>query len=102
MPDLSVVTVTRNLVSGGRSAAFERGFAALHGQEGLEFEQIFVDGASDDGTQDLITGLASGADAKTEVISEPDEGIYDAMNKGAALAKGRYILFYNSDDVLLG
>ena len=103
-PDLSVVTVTRNLISEGRKAAFERGFRALHGQRGLSFEQIFIDGASDDGTQDLIAALCrqEAKGAETHLVSEPDAGIYDAMNKGAARASGRFLMFYNSDDLLLG
>lgn len=104
MPHLSVVTVTRNLIEGGRLAAFEKGFAALRAQTGIDAEQIFVDGASTDGTVALIRELLAKHDVPSDrvrLVSEPDDGIYDAMNKGAAQARGRALLFYNSDDALL-
>jgi glycosyltransferase involved in cell wall biosynthesis len=60
-----------------------------------EVECIFVDGGSRDGTVDLIKSFN---DIKTVFISEPDNGIYDAMNKGLNLANFEYIYFINSDD----
>lgn len=61
-------------------------------------EYIVVDGGSTDGTLDIIGRYESKID---HWISEPDEGIADAMNKGLAMATGDYILFLHSDDYLL-
>lgn len=61
-----------------------------------EIEHIIIDGASTDGTQELI---ARHPGRVSRFISEPDNGIYDAMNKGLALATGEVIGFLNADDV---
>ena len=61
-----------------------------------EIEHIVVDGASTDGTLDVIERHH---DKLTKVISEPDRGIYDAMNKGIRVATGDVIGFLNADDV---
>lgn len=63
----------------------------------LRVEYLVIDGASDDGTRELV-GEYEKAGWLT-CISEPDEGIYDVMNKGLALARGKYIAFLNSDDL---
>ncbi|HMO75703.1 MAG TPA: glycosyltransferase family 2 protein [Sphingopyxis sp.] len=60
-------------------------------------EHIVIDGASPDGTADRIRGFDW---FKGRLVSEPDQGIYDAMNKGAALATGDYLGFLNADDML--
>ena len=69
-------------------------------QEGAELEYIFVDGGSTDGTLDIIKRYAA-ADARIKWISEPDEGIADAFNKGIALAGGEIVGIINSDDSYL-
>ena len=61
-------------------------------------EVVLVDGASDDGTLDLLRRRDGDIDYW---VSEPDEGIYDAMNKGVALARGRYVIHINAGDSLL-
>lgn len=58
-------------------------------------EYIIIDGGSKDGTIDVIRKYG---DRLAYFISEPDEGIYDAMNKGLVQANGRYVLFMNSGD----
>jgi glycosyltransferase involved in cell wall biosynthesis len=68
----------------------------VHAQAYANIEHIVVDGASIDGTVDLIKEYAERDWVR--YISEPDKGIYDAMNKGIKLAKGKYIAFLNSDD----
>jgi glycosyltransferase involved in cell wall biosynthesis len=60
-------------------------------------EYIIVDGASTDGTLDIISDYQDKIDYW---ISEPDKGIYDAMNKGISFARGRYIKLLNADDML--
>jgi len=64
-------------------------------QVDVEVEHIIVDGASTDNTLAIINGNKC---ARSIVISEPDRGIYDAMNKGLSLATGDIICFLNSDD----
>ena len=62
-------------------------------------EQIIIDGASTDGTLDIVSRLtASNASCLTNLISEKDQGIYDAMNKGIALANGEVVGILNADD----
>jgi len=62
-----------------------------------DFEYIVIDGASTDGSVDVIK---EDADRITYWVSEPDSGIYNAMNKGIGRAKGEYCLFLNSGDYL--
>lgn len=71
--------------------------ASAKAQTFRDFEHLIIDGASTDAT----VALAS-AEPGVRVISEPDRGLYDAMNKGLHLARGRYILFLNAGDALAG
>ena len=61
-------------------------------------EIVVVDGASTDGTTHILKDLNCG---QLRWISEPDKGIYDALNKGVSLAKGRWLHFLGADDLLL-
>jgi glycosyltransferase involved in cell wall biosynthesis len=63
-----------------------------------EVELIVIDGGSNDGTVELLSSLDDRIDYW---ISEPDEGIYDAMNKGVAASRGEYILHLNAGDRLI-
>lgn len=65
-------------------------------QDGNLFEYIVIDGNSQDGTQSEIEKF----DAHIEFVSEPDLGVYDAMNKGIDMARGKYIYFLGAGDTL--
>lgn len=65
-------------------------------QSHSDVEHIIIDGASTDGTLGVIGQYAAG---NTRIVSEPDNGVYDAMNKGLRLATGEVVGFLNADDV---
>lgn len=88
----SIITVTRNHLAGLEATA-----RSLNDQRFRDFEWIVIDGASTDGTIDFLK-----RHPHTDWISEPDGGIYDAMNKGIDRAGGDYLLFLNAGDVLAG
>lgn len=90
-PKITVVTVCFN-----SAATIENALRSVAEQTWPAVEHIVIDGGSTDGTQAIIERYA---DALAHYISEPDKGIYDAMNKGARLASGDYLAFLNSDDV---
>lgn len=89
-PKLSVITIVYNNVKD-----IERTMLSVLNQTYPNIEYIVIDGASKDGTQAIVEKYR---DKLTTFISEPDGGIYDAMNKGLALATGDYVLFMNSGD----
>lgn len=91
LPLLSVVTVVRN----GRQEIAKTMDSVLE-QDYPNIEYVVIDGASTDGSLDIIQKYSN----KLNVfVSEQDEGIYDAMNKGAALSRGEFILFMNCGDM---
>jgi succinoglycan biosynthesis protein ExoM len=92
MPLFSIVTVCRNA-----EATIRRAGLSLRGQTFRDFEWLVVDGASTDGTLDVIASLKVDG---VRVSSEPDQGIYDAMNKAIGLARGQVLYFLNADDEL--
>lgn len=74
---------------------------SLLAQTDYRFEHIVIDGASKDGTLKVVEQYRTAYERrgiKLLVISEPDQGLYDALNKGIALAKGDYIGILNADD----
>ncbi len=89
-PALSVITVVYNNVRD-----IERTMLSVINQTYTSMEYIIVDGLSTDGTLDVINKYR---ERVAKLISEKDEGIYDAMNKGLAAATGDYVLFMNSGD----
>lgn len=95
-PLVTIVTITFNLKKNGREETFRQCLESVHNQTYKNIEHIVIDGASTDGTIDLIKEYADKGWVK--YISEPDKGIYDAMNKGIKIANGKYIAFLNSDD----
>lgn len=88
---VTVVSVTRNDLAG-----LQRTVASVRAQRGVPIQHIVVDGASTDGTVEWLA--AQDWPAGSRFLSEPDRGIYDAMNKGAALATGELIVFMNGGD----
>lgn len=88
---ISIITVTFNAVETVADT-----LQSVAAQTYGDIEHIVIDGASTDGTQKLVIRHAS---AISRFVSEPDNGIYDAMNKGLGLATGEIIGFLNADDV---
>lgn len=93
MNKLSIITINRNDVEGLRKT-----IESVVTQTFADFEYIIIDGASTDGSVEVIKQYT---DRVTYWISEPDKGIYNAMNKGILKAKGEYCLFLNSGDLLV-
>ena len=69
-------------------------------QRGVELEYIVVDGGSKDGTVELLKDYEQRFEGRLRWISEPDQGMYDAINKGIAMATGDIVGILNADDVL--
>lgn len=92
---LSIVTVNLNNASG-----LEKTMQSVLFQTCKEFEYVIIDGASSDGSLDVIQRLAPVFGERIKWISEPDSGIYNAMNKGIRMASGDYIQILNSGDEL--
>lgn len=92
---LSIITVAfRNLEGIVKTHA---SLAHLAQVEDISFEWIVVDGGSNDGTREYLENLNGIFNLR--FVSEPDNGIYDAMNKGIAMAQGKFALFLNSGDI---
>jgi len=96
-PDVTVVTVVFNAVKSGRKKPFVRCLDSVQTQRGCRLEHLIVDGGSRDGTVELVEKFANSA-VPIRYVSQPDRGIYEAMNRGLALARGKYVVFLNSDD----
>lgn len=92
-PRLTLVTVTKNC-----ALTVERTFRSVRAVKSSAIEYLVIDGVSTDGTLDLIRAYS---DVIDHTVSEPDTGIYNAMNKGVKLARGAYLLFINGDDELI-
>lgn len=93
---VSVVTITYNIVNAGRKDFLRQCFESVHNQSYKNIEHIVIDGASNDGTLDILQEYAD--KGWIRYYSGPDAGIYDAMNKGIDKANGKYVAFLNSDD----
>jgi glycosyltransferase involved in cell wall biosynthesis len=92
-PLITYITVVRNMAD-----TILRCMESVWNQSYDNIEYIIIDGGSDDGTVEIIN---SHIDKIDYFISQPDSGIYNAMNKGLRLAKGRLICFMNADDYAL-
>jgi len=91
-PKISIITPTFN------SATYlEQTLQSIIGQKYQNYELIIIDGGSTDGTLDIVKKYKKNINY---CLTKKDSGIYDAFNKGMAVAKGEYILIVNSDDTL--
>ena len=92
MPKLSIITINYNNVSGLKAT-----IQSVINQKFKDFEYIIIDGGSRDGSVDVIKQFSKKI---TYWVSETDNGIYNAMNKGIVKSRGDYLLFINSGDWL--
>jgi len=92
-PLVSIITICRN-----SEKTISKTIESVKNQTYKNIEYIIIDGKSEDKTIDIVHSYK---DIISKIISEKDNGIYDAFNKGLNLYKGDLIGFVNSDDVLL-
>ena len=92
---LSIITINRN-----NAVGLEKTMSSVFSQTHIGFEYIVVDGASTDGSFEVIKRYATLFGSRLKWISEPDKGIYNAMNKGIKMASGEFVQFLNSGDCL--
>lgn len=92
-PKLTVITVCLNAAN-----TIERLMQSVLQQSFADYEFIVIDGGSGDGTIECIKKYLGAR--RVHFVSEKDEGIYDAMNKGLRMASGEWVYFIGSDDVL--
>src|SRR6187399_1236579 len=88
---ISIITATFN-----SATTIANCISSVNNQTYPHVEHIIIDGASKDNTLEVIHSLPNRI---TKIVSEPDKGIYDAMNKGIRLATGDVIGILNSDDL---
>ena len=91
---ISIITITFN-----SAKTLQRTFASVQSQTYKDIEHVIIDGASSDGTVDMIKAYAA-EHTNVRWVSEKDDGIYNALNKGIKMATGDIIGFLHSDDVL--
>lgn len=90
---ISIITISYNNLEG-----LKRTVSSVLGQSFSDIEYIVIDGGAEDDSDKF---LAANAEQITYWVSEPDKGIYNAMNKGIAQSNGEYLLFLNSGDVFI-
>lgn len=93
-PLFSLITVCFNAKD-----ALIRTMESVRMQDCTDYEHLVIDGGSQDGTREALQAISS---HQLHWISEPDNGLYDAMNKGLRLAKGQFVWFVNAGDLLEG
>lgn len=94
-PMFSIIVPTFNTAS-----TLDACLRSIVGQTCNDFEVVLVDGGSTDGTLDTVKTFASELDTRLVSHSGPDDGPYDAMNRGVDMASGSWVLFLGADDVL--
>lgn len=95
MTKLSIITVTYNA-----ARSLQRTLQSVAAQTHPAIEHLIIDGASTDETLNMALRYKAASTHEVVVSSEPDNGLYDAMNKGLKLVTGNYILFLNAGDTL--
>lgn len=93
-PLFTIITVTYNAES-----VIDVTLGSVRNQTFSDFEHLIIDGASTDGT---LTKVRTCRIPKARVVSEPDKGLYDAMNKAIDMAYGKYLIFLNAGDAFCG
>lgn len=91
-PKISVITASYN-----NAPTIEAAMLSVQNQQNIDIEHLIIDGGSTDETPDIVKRCSN---TRTRFVSEPDNGIYDALNKGIRLATGQYIAFLHADDFL--
>ena len=92
---LTIITINRN-----NAVGLKQTMQSVLAQTFQAIEYVVVDGASTDGSVDVIRRFAESFGERMKWVSEPDTGIYNAMNKGIRMATGEYLQFLNSGDYL--
>lgn len=92
---LTIITINWN-----HAAGLEKTMGSVLEQVCTDYEYVIVDGASNDGSVEVIKKYAEKFGGRLKWVSENDNGIYDAMNKGIRMASGDYVQFLNSGDCL--
>lgn len=87
---ISIITISYNNVIG-----LEKTIQSVINQSFQDFEYVVIDGGSNDGSKEILEKYS---DKISYWVSEPDKGIYNAMNKGITAAQGEYLIFINSGD----
>ena len=90
---ISIITVCYN-----SEKTIERTIRSVLEQTYDKYEYLIIDGCSKDRTLEIVKSYEASFGGRMKIISEPDQGIYDAMNKGISLTKGQLIGMINSDD----
>lgn len=92
---ISIITVTYNAAS-----VLKRTLDSVKAQSWQQIEHLIIDGASKDETIRMAETYKAQCPYEVVILSEPDKGLYDAMNKGLRLATGDYLVFLNAGDTL--
>lgn len=97
MTDLSIITINYN-----NDAGLQKTLKSVSMQSYKSFEHVIIDGGSSDSSVDIIKAYVDDNNGAYDIkwVSERDEGIYNAMNKGIRLSKGKFLLFINSGDLI--
>lgn len=91
MPKFSIITINYNDKEG-----LAKTIGSVIGQSWNDYEFLVIDGNSSDGSKEVMAQFADKIDF---ALSEPDTGVYNAMNKGILAAKGEFVIFMNSGDL---
>ena len=92
---ISIITVTYNA-----ARVLKRTLNSVKAQSWQQIEHLIIDGASKDETISMAETYKAQCPYEVVILSEPDKGLYDAMNKGLRLATGDYLVFLNAGDTL--